>query len=1113
LPGHHDWLRRPIEIAASVNDLGDTVLQPAGRIEGQVVNTQTGKPIAGRRIIAQAVAGSLPAEFYPSDGDAITNDDGRYEIGGLPSASFNVMFVGNRDDLRLTAPAIEAVKVVEQRAAEANLSVRRGQRLFGRVLEANTGKPAAGVHVGYYGAARPETSAAILGCRTKEDGSYEFFVPPGMSRVYISDGSRGPAAESDRRVNVTGEGPVGPIDLRAGELGKGTIPLESPSPEAKSTETSNQKAKVEQIWADAIFWKRKGNEKAARIYCQRIVDEYPKSEFAERAGRLLAEPEGQPVEFNEGKRDGVTVELTLPTDASSPLNSIVGVKAVSPKRGPSNGSGVTIRSDGKHTVILTCHHLFPDQQRVFIRRFSGDESSDIEAKVIRIEEADLAILAFDTERRLTPATFNFPSELAVGQLTLVAGCRRADGQHIASGGQIQKLNFFVGPDNLCATPVVETGFSGGGLFNEQGELIGICHAIDKEHRWTVYSGPKSIQQIIEQLDAHTVETGSTASKTSAVELADEKQSRGDVNERIIPGEVLGPSGPINGAKVTVTLSVSGEEKPDPTDLGPGKDLKQLVYTTDAEGRYRIVVPADLNQNPALRLEVHVEHPGMLARSIGPLPVSDFDGKEIGNDQAYWLHRDMARQAIAKTRIREGKLLGGRVLLPNGTPTVGAKVWAQTKYQAYSWKFYSADDYTYSATAITDEKGRFTLLTDRQTWMTVELSGQAPLVIDDLEKYGLLVQGDPPNTFRLPMAIRPRGRVLTADGKPIARAIVVVERDVKWNEIDMPLSLSRKCAADENGEYQLPPLPVGDFRFKVNSRLADASQADEFNQVNQVGERPSMVSTAARRKTPAGAGQSQFAVEPLRDVFLVVRKTIGDIDDAPKLDFRAVESVGVTARIEFPDGKPPEDSRSVDLTVTGKWNNEPWSGVSATADENGIAKLSVPRGISDALVGTGLARHRQTPEGPVEIGDAIHLGHVSNDVSGLVVIRPQLATLKVKLNLPDGLADKCWRSQAFIRINAVHARKGYVNSSTSDRRVVPLSGSMQTGSTEYRGTALPDEELVLRVTKSVNKVDTVLHEERLTLSPGEERLRTIDIVDKPAGETVEPFPRPERDDRE
>jgi hypothetical protein len=115
----------------------------------------------------------------------------------------------------------------------------------------------------------------------------------------------------------------------------------------------------------------------------------------------------------------------------------------------------------------------------------------------------------------------------------------------------------------------------------------------------------------------------------------------------------------------------------------------------------------------------------------------------------------------------------------------------------------------------------------------------------------------------------------------------------------------------------------------------------------------------------------------------------------------------------------------------------------------------------------------------------------SDVSGLVVIRPQVSKLKVNLVLSDELSRAVDRSKGDIRVHAEHAKMGYLEH-TASRRRVPLVGAVQTGLTEYRGTALPNEEIVLRVKKSVGQEETVLHEETLTLTPGEERLRTIEI---------------------
>ncbi len=548
-----------------------------------------------------------------------------------------------------------------------------------------------------------------------------------------------------------------------------------------------------------------------------------------------------------------------------------------------------------------------------------------------------------------------------------------------------------------------------------------------------------------------------------------KQSTG----RTIDCSVSGAGGPIDSAKVTVTLSVSGKEDCKATNIDTGKSLSEAVCTTDEQGRYQIKIPAALAGNPALRLAVSVEHPNCAPRSIGPLPVSDFDMHKIEDGDAYWLHRQMGRRAIKKTSLREGRRLAGRVLLPDGSPAVGASVMTRTKYKAYSWKFHSPDDYRSEDSATTDDQGQFGLMADRRATLKVNMPGQAPLVIDDLEKY----VGDPPGTYRLPPGVRPHGRVLTVDGKPIPGAIVTVDRDFEQNEFDMPVGLRRFCAADENGKYELPPLPAGAYHFDIHSRIGDMSRIPEYNQAGARTERP------------------QIPTEPLRDVFLDgITKTLDHLDESPRHDFQAVETVTVTARMEFPSGKRPDDGPRVDLTVDGRMNGKRWSGVSATADDNGVARLFVPRGAQDVSIGTWLARHRRTPNGPVEIGRGIYLGTVTSDVSGLVVIRPPLSKLKVKVRLSGEVSREVGRSKGHIGIQAWHAKMGYLEHSP-DRRRISLLLAMQSGYSDYRGRALPNEELVLRVVNRVDRKETVLHEERLTLAPGEERLRTIEISDR------------------
>src|SRR5262249_31416432 len=97
--------------------------------------------------------------------------------------------------------------------------------------------------------------------------------------------------------------------------------------------------------------------------------------------------------------------------------------------------------------------------------------------------------------------------------------------------------------------------------------------------------------------------------------------------RVLDCYVSGPDGGIDHARVTVALSVSRSDAPMPTDIDDGKTLNEAVYTT-AFGHYRIRIPPDLAKNPNLRVTVTVRHSDHLSRRIGPVPLSDFDMREI-----------------------------------------------------------------------------------------------------------------------------------------------------------------------------------------------------------------------------------------------------------------------------------------------------------------------------------------------------------------------------------------------------------------------------------------------------------------------------------------------------
>jgi beta-lactamase regulating signal transducer with metallopeptidase domain/protocatechuate 3,4-dioxygenase beta subunit len=220
-PDALDWQRARIPIGSDTNDLGRIVLGRAGRIQGRVVDAATGKPLPSQRVLAQAQRHSREAQGFISFGSAVTDREGQYAIGGLSPGRFNVLFGGGvpsrGEQPSLTAAAVEGVDVSVAKPAQADFLASTGRRLSGKVLDSDSGKPLAQISVGYYGPARPNSGAACIMGRTKADGTFEFRVPPGVSKIYVAEGDRGPNSESSRTLEVPEDRDLVDVVLQAGQ--------------------------------------------------------------------------------------------------------------------------------------------------------------------------------------------------------------------------------------------------------------------------------------------------------------------------------------------------------------------------------------------------------------------------------------------------------------------------------------------------------------------------------------------------------------------------------------------------------------------------------------------------------------------------------------------------------------------------------------------------------------------------------------------------------------------------------------------------------------------------------------------------------------------------------
>ena len=142
------------------------------------------------------------------------------------------------------------------------------------------------------------------------------------------------------------------------------------------------------------------------------------------------------------------------------------------------GSGVIISSDG---YILTCAHVVSGASQITVT--IGD--TVFPATVVgEVDTSDVAVLKIDATG-LTPATVGDSDSLSVGDSVLAVGNPLGELGGTVTSGIVSALNRSVTIQGTSSTNTmsliqmdasVSPGNSGGGLFNMNGELIGLVNA-------------------------------------------------------------------------------------------------------------------------------------------------------------------------------------------------------------------------------------------------------------------------------------------------------------------------------------------------------------------------------------------------------------------------------------------------------------------------------------------------------------------------------------------------------------------------------------------------------------------------------------------------------------
>ena len=141
-----------------------------------------------------------------------------------------------------------------------------------------------------------------------------------------------------------------------------------------------------------------------------------------------------------------------------------------------SGSGFIISDDG---YIITNHHVIDDADSVTVTMYDG---TTYEAELVGYDESnDLAVLKIEADG-LTPVVLGDSDALQVGDSVVAIGNPLGELTFSLTSGTVSALNRTVTMSNNVSMDLIQTdcainsGNSGGALFNLYGEVVGITNA-------------------------------------------------------------------------------------------------------------------------------------------------------------------------------------------------------------------------------------------------------------------------------------------------------------------------------------------------------------------------------------------------------------------------------------------------------------------------------------------------------------------------------------------------------------------------------------------------------------------------------------------------------------
>ena len=184
--------------------------------------------------------------------------------------------------------------------------------------------------------------------------------------------------------------------------------------------------------------------------------------------------------------------------ASTPTGSAVSAAMAATVRlrvedasGVSFGTGTIVDMHGGEALVLTCGHIFRESKgsgKILCDSFAPGARQQVMGTLVSYNvRRDVGLISFEPGVAITPMRVgNVGDQPKTGDHVFAIGCNQGDPATVIQN-RVLAVNRYHGPANLVVGGRPIDGRSGGGLFADDGTLVGVCNAADQQADEGVYA--------------------------------------------------------------------------------------------------------------------------------------------------------------------------------------------------------------------------------------------------------------------------------------------------------------------------------------------------------------------------------------------------------------------------------------------------------------------------------------------------------------------------------------------------------------------------------------------------------------------------------------------------